>query len=486
MTADAAPGSDALVPRVCWLPLAIVVAIGVALRVAALGQPMRQDEADTVVLFALTPLRHILVDTAIPNNHILHTVLVKGMIGLFGLSVEVVRFPAFVAGVAMVPLTFLVARRWYGAHGALTAAALVAVSAPLVLYSTNARGYTLIGAAMLAGLLAVRTALEQGDRRGWVTWALALAAGAAVNPSMLYPAGGMVAWAMLEMTRARAGTAPWRAFFGWSAAGAALAGLWYLPAIKVSGWASIVANDYVTPLSWGAFGAAAWRFLGQVGAWAARGWPVGLGALAGVLIVLGLTRRGVVSRERLPLLAMMAAWAFVLLVLMRRPPFLRVWLFLLPILAITAAAGVEVVLRGVGRRALVAGVLAVATALGGAIGITARHTVASSAETGLIPDASRVAADLSAQLATGDQVVGRFRTQGPVDFYLRSAGRTATFLGDGATVHGRLWVLTTPTMQETVASVVGERHLSGVDASRAVLVASYPTASLWRIEASPR
>jgi hypothetical protein len=114
-----------------------------------LDQPMRQDEADTVVLFALGPWRIILIDGSLPNNHLAHSLLVKAAITVLGNEPWVVRLPAFLSGVAAVPMTFVAGRALGAPAAGLVGAALVAVSTPMVLFSTNARGYSLICLAAL-------------------------------------------------------------------------------------------------------------------------------------------------------------------------------------------------------------------------------------------------------------------------------------------------------------------------------------------------
>lgn len=468
-------------PRVLLVAAALVFLAGLAVRIASLGQPMRQDEADTVVLFALTPLRHILVDTVIPNNHLLHSVLVKGSLAVFGLSAEAARLPAFVAGVAILPLSFLVGRAWYGARAGVMAMAIVAACAPLVLYSTNARGYTLLACATLVAALGVRAGVTRNTRAGWVWWALALAAGAAVNPSMLYPAGGLACWAMLSM-RGPDARVRWRSFAAWSVVAGVLALVWYAPAIKVSGWQSIVSNDYVKPMAWGPFVSALGAFAGDFGAWVAAGWVAPWTVLAVVGLLAGWVTHRSSPNDRVALSLVMLGFAVLLLIAMRRAPFLRVWLFLLPPLAVSVGAGLDRFLARLPRADVAAAVLAVLVAAGNAAMLAQRDVVAQMPDTGLIPDAPHVATELARQLAPGDGVAAMWRTQGPVDFYLRQRDINASFVSDGGRAPARLYVVTSTALQETAGSVLASRRVTGADSTTATLVAAFPTATLWRVE----
>lgn len=451
-------------------------------RAAFLGQPMRQDEADTVVLFGLTPVRHILVDTSIPNNHILHSLLVKGAIDAFGLGTAVVRLPAFVAGLLAVPLTWLVGRAFYSARAGLIAAALVSISTPMVLYATNARGYSLIAVATLTGLLALRSAVDRGGVRSWALFACAIAGGAVVSPSMLYPAGGMALWAMLELLAVRpVDRGRVRALVLSGAAAGAMTLVAYLPAIKVSGWRSVVANEYVRPLGWGTFIGRLPEFAGDFAGYLGAGWPLLLQLIVGLGVVAGWVMHRRVARDRWPVSLVALAWAVILLVAMRRAPFLRVWLFLVPLLALPAGAALDVLLSRLGSAAadVRVGVVAVLLALGMAGALVRQRATELITETGVFPDGQAVADSLVRMLAPGDVVAAQWRAQGPVDFYLRQRGVSARFVADGNRVSGRVFIIPARALDETPASVVRARRLANVDTDRAREVATFPTTSIW-------
>jgi hypothetical protein len=105
-----------------------------------------------------------------------------GLLGGDGAS----RFAGALAGAALVPLVALLARRTARATGrsdrdadvsALVAAALVAVSLPLVTGSISSDSQALFGVTVLAGVLAVERALGTERRRDLVLAGLALGAG---------------------------------------------------------------------------------------------------------------------------------------------------------------------------------------------------------------------------------------------------------------------------------------------------------------------
>ncbi|MCC6316266.1 MAG: glycosyltransferase family 39 protein [Gemmatimonadaceae bacterium] len=477
---------DGEVATVWWL--AAVCLVGIAVRAAFLTQPMRQDEADTVVLFALTPVRHILVDTVIPNNHILHSLLVKGSVGVLGLDPIAVRAPAFLAACLVLPLTWAVGRAFYNARAGVIGAAIVAVSAPMVLYATNARGYSLIAVAMLLALLALRTALEVSSVRSWGLFAVAAAAGAFVNPSMLYPVGGMVVWAALEIAhRNRAERmAGWRSLALACVASGAMSLVSYAPAIRVSGWRSVVSNDYVRPMSWESFLRALGVFVGDIAGYLGAGWPVVLQLVAPVALVAGWVLHRRLSRDRWPVSLAMLAWAVALLLVMRRPPFFRVWVFLVPVFAVTAGAAIDAALARlrVGRAATVAGLTALFIALGAGAMQVMRQAPRQLTETGLFPDGAAVADWLAVRLRPDDLIAAQFRAQGPVDFYLRERGVRARFVVNGDSVPGRLFIIPSFDNDETARSVVESRRLRGVDPTRLREVVPFDRSAIWALEDS--
>ena len=90
--------------------------------------------------------------------------------GRFGISPAALRLPAFLVGVLVAPTAYLAGAQLYGRHAALLAAGLTAVSAQLVEFSTNARGYSIaafLGVALLA--LAPRV-LRSTNLTWWALW----------------------------------------------------------------------------------------------------------------------------------------------------------------------------------------------------------------------------------------------------------------------------------------------------------------------------
>src|SRR3990172_4791582 len=119
------------------------------IRGLSLSQPMQHDEAYTFIAFASRPFWIAISDYSLPNNHVFHTLLVYLAYHLLGDQPWIIRLPAFLAGVAIIPLTYAAAALFYNRKVGLLSAGLAAASPLLIDYSANARGYTLICAFTL-------------------------------------------------------------------------------------------------------------------------------------------------------------------------------------------------------------------------------------------------------------------------------------------------------------------------------------------------
>lgn len=220
------------------------IAVGVALRLAFLGAPMRHDEAKTFFSFISKSFFEGLSNYYVPNNHVLHTLLAQVAFRLFGDAPPALRLPAFLAGCALLPLTYLAGRRLFERRTALWATALAAAAPPLVDYATDARGYSLVGAFALAAFWV----LAGRERRpaAWAAVALLGALGFFAVPVMIVP---LAALFLHRLFVAKPGSR--LPVFGRTlATGAAcvsLAGTLYLPVLLRSGVRALLANPYLDP-----------------------------------------------------------------------------------------------------------------------------------------------------------------------------------------------------------------------------------------------
>ena len=232
--------------------LCAIVGVGLVLRGAFLGTPMWYDESYSFLHF-VRPGWPLLFDYPLPNNHVLHTLLVKLSTLVWGEHPVSLRLPAFLAGVASIPLTFILCRKLGQKRSGFVAAMGMSVAPYLVLYSCMARGYSLVVCLSLALAL---SALYVAGRSTWASLLVfsGLAAlGLMTMPSMLFPIAGLVVWvACLLVLQGRSALAVLEFVVRCSVTLYALTLILYTPSIAVSGGVeSIVANRFVLPVPWG-------------------------------------------------------------------------------------------------------------------------------------------------------------------------------------------------------------------------------------------
>jgi len=177
------------------ITLALLTILGALLRILELQRPMGSDESASWIYYASKPLVIGLTIYGSPNNHPLHTDLMHISDALLGDAEWALRLPAFIAGVVMIPLTFVFGRT-IGERGALIAAALTATWPALVDYSTDGRGYTLLCCFTLIAAASMVELARSGNTTAALIFALAAALGFFTVPVMLYPFVALLVWGM--------------------------------------------------------------------------------------------------------------------------------------------------------------------------------------------------------------------------------------------------------------------------------------------------
>lgn len=415
--------------------LGILIA-GIGLRVWLLEGPMRYDEAFTFLNYAREPLILGLTRYDMPNNHLFHTALVHGAYRLFGDAPWALRVPALLAGVLVMPATWLAVRVLYGGQAALLATALVATSMAMIGMSTNARGYPIVTLLFLA-LLCLGDHLRRTDRgAGWVLFAVLGALALYTVPTGIYALAAVAAWLLLEAWAG--GLAVGARRFVLRLAGAVVAtglltALLYAPILVRTDAGTLLATSpilalKVTPLSFGQFlaGNAAkvgelWhRWASDLTAWLQALW------LAGLATALVLHRR--VGRTRVPFIAAFLLGCAPILLVQRVVPPARIWIFLQPIIAGMGAAGALhlagwLLPRAGGERGrrVLATILALALTAGGVLTLAGRAR-GYGPELAEFPGAEPAVAFVAPRLAPGDKVLVYGMSQTPFVYYARRAG----------------------------------------------------------------
>jgi len=327
--------------RYAGVAVGLSVVIGAALRLRWLGEPMRYDEAATFQKYALGSVGHIVGTYDRPNNQVFYSLLTHFSLGIFGHAVWVVRAVAFAAGVALVPVAYLVAARIHDRLVGLWAAALVATAAPLIDYSVNGRGYTLGALLVLLALWLGAGLLERQTLARWRGFVVCCVLAVWTIPTMAIGVAIVAVWMALQRVDRQMLV---RLAIALGVAGL-LSLLLYSAALGQSGW------DAVTPLGRN------WNDVTGLIDDIAENWtraaPHPLDWLLGVAFVGSLfVERRLAIATGIVLLAVIAFGPIA--------PFVRSWLFLLPFFLIQASVG----LAYVSRRAGVVAPLVAAVVLG--------------------------------------------------------------------------------------------------------------------------
>jgi uncharacterized membrane protein len=154
------------------LLLVLLVALAAAVRCATLSfQSLWLDEVHTVVE-ASRPWGTLLLGLVTPQQgYPLYILAMRLWIAICGTSEVALRLPSALAGVAAVPLLYLLGRKVWGWQVGLLAAAFLALSPLAIWYSQEAKAYAFFILVTVVAWLLLWEAVQRHDRRIW--WALA-------------------------------------------------------------------------------------------------------------------------------------------------------------------------------------------------------------------------------------------------------------------------------------------------------------------------
>ena len=211
--------------RSSWvLPAAVVAAltaIGAIVRLPMLHDSVFADELSTYWIVSDRSLGQVVstIHTDAEITPPLYFVL-AWLATRVEMSSEMLRLPSFVAGVAAIPLVYLLGVRTVGRWAGAVAAALIGLSPFMIFYSTEARGYEVMVALVLCSTLALLAAVDDGRARWWVLYAISSCAAAYTHYTAVFALAAQVAWlvwthpearraAMVANVGAVIGFAPW-------------------------------------------------------------------------------------------------------------------------------------------------------------------------------------------------------------------------------------------------------------------------------------
>lgn len=200
-----AEGPAWLTPRVATLILGGLILVGLALRLAKLADGVYADELSTLYIVRGRSLGEALdivssdAEVSPPLSFIASWAFAK-----LGSAPELIRLPSLIAGMLSIPLTYLVGARAVGRTAGIAAAAIVALSPFMVYFATEARGYALAIALLLASTLALLQAIRSPARGWWVAYAVFSALAMYSHYTAAFPLLAQLLWVLWAAPAARA------------------------------------------------------------------------------------------------------------------------------------------------------------------------------------------------------------------------------------------------------------------------------------------
>ncbi len=166
--------------------VAAITLVAAVLRAIRLDVGLWYDEIVTLIDFARHPLADVVSSYPHNNQHPLYSVLSWVSINLLGEHGWTLRLPAFVFGVASVPMLYAFGAQVASKREALWSAAFLAVSYHHVWFSQNARGYTALGFWTMLSTMFLLQGLQRDETRAWVGYAVAAALGVYTHLTMVF------------------------------------------------------------------------------------------------------------------------------------------------------------------------------------------------------------------------------------------------------------------------------------------------------------
>lgn len=428
------------------VPAELVVASAVfaawaVLAASNLSLSLRADEATTFLAFASRPMWIAWSDYFAPNNHILHSFLVRIAYLVEGWNLTALRMPAFLAACFTLPALWWFVRQEYGWLAAALVTVLFATSPFFIEYATNARGYTLLILFFLLSLLCGRSLVRRPDANGlWMLQALVISLGFLAIPLMVFPATIVPTWMLILRYRESGivGLLPFTVkMVAWFCIALALTLILYTPVLVVSGFDALFNNSDVKAGPW-SFGTWIQVYMANlIVPWFKwhMATPFWVQAAFVAMIVIGVVvpRLPTGYRGVFPVAAVIGTAIVLLVKPVVLPARMTIFLFLVSNIIIGAGTAflIEAVLARLRRSALILDVTRggiVALVLGGSAwwasqpGIAERFAI----ETGFSPTAKALVDSVLHDLLPGDIVLASFPTASPVGFYIVAAGRNLT------------------------------------------------------------
>jgi hypothetical protein len=476
-----------------YVVLLMIVLLGAMVRAIYLNDPIRGDEAYTFSQFSNRSLFLGLSQYYTVNNHLLNTFLIHLFVALFGNEEWVIRLPAFVAGICVVPATYVVYRCLYNSSIGLIAAALVGSSSALIEFSVNGRGYSLLCLSFLVLLWAVILARRTDNRLVWITYTLAVVAGCYTLPIMVIPCG-MAGVFLLMSIVLKDSQVPqlriMRHFVGYSGIAGVLLLAMYWPTIIMGGFVEEIAGWTPSRDKWEFFRQLPGR-MSLLGAHWTRDWPEGIEYVVFVSAIGSVFLSGKLRGPKTPLLVSVIVVVVVLFLF--RPLFYaeRFWLFLIPIILGESVAGAAAILiklklhRRFRTQKYISG-CAMLLAVMLSLSVLQAEGVRYSTDTGTFLGGRAVANYLARAMRAGDVATSSNYSSANLRYYLDKNQVTATLTWDYEDMvkSSRIFLIVNQLYHELPEDLVEDILFSKDGFSQPVKIATFEASDVYVMKSS--
>jgi len=255
------------------------------------------------------------------------------------------RLPALFAGILLIPATYFLFRALSNNFAALLSSTMVAVSSPLIEYSTNARGYTIVEFIFVILLLLIYYLSENRNIFGWSIFVLLSAIGFYTITIFLIPFGILISWYILLIIN-DSNKYNYLKDIGLAVIiTGLLTSMLYLPIIIVNGSSVVLSNEYVQSMPLLLFIKGLSPMVSSAWAsWNQNVQPMII-YLVGFGFIIFISTIKYANKELRALLISTVLYIIILLFIKRVNPGPRIWLFLIPIYFGLACTGLSYVIE---------------------------------------------------------------------------------------------------------------------------------------------
>jgi len=189
---------------VTMLLVGLLTAVGALIRVRVAHQSLFADELSTYWIVTGRELGSV-ISTVFSHAEISPPAffVASWLTTQFGDAPEFVRLPSLIAGIATIPLIYLLGLRLVDRATGTVAAALTTCSPFMIYYSADARGYALMMFMVVLSTLTMLIAVDSRRVYWWVGYAIATCAAVYTHYTGVFVLGAQLLWLLWAHPEAR-------------------------------------------------------------------------------------------------------------------------------------------------------------------------------------------------------------------------------------------------------------------------------------------